>query len=345
MLAEFHINQESLSFILAIGSLLVVWAVFLFLCYRLKKQDTFFGQKIVPQIINIVNLSFFYMLARFLLSRLPLPDTWETHGTVALQSLTVIGVIILTIRTINTSIDYFAQTRHDRDQSSSIMKNFISIIFWILGLLFILNSVGISITPLLTALGVGGIAVALAVQAPLANLFAGMQILMSKQIRPGDYIKLTNGEEGTIQDISWRTTILQTRGEMTVIIPNSTVASSILVNNSWPRQACYITIPLQVSYDSDLAKVEAIAVEAAREVSMAISANPELADQAVARFSRFNDFGIGLNISLKAGDYMETSLLTDALIKKIHQRFKEEHIVIPMPTQQIIMEDKTEKPE
>ena len=338
---EFQSHRESI--LLGIGSLVAVWAVFLFLCYRLKGKDSIFSRKVVPEFIHIINLFFLYLLVRFLLDRIALPDTWETYGSVALRTLIVIGVISILVRTINKVIDYTAQMRHDRDKSSSILKNFIAIIFWIVGFLFILNSMGISITPMLTALGVGGIAVALAVQAPLANLFAGMQILMTKQIRPGDYIRLTGGEEGTIQDISWRTTILQTRGEMTVIIPNSMIASTILVNNSWPRQACYITISLQVGYDSDLERVQEVALEVAKEVSLEVSKKSELAEQATARFSRFGDYGIGLNISLKAGDYLETSFLTDALIKKIHQRFKEENIVIPYPIRQIITEEKIEK--
>jgi small-conductance mechanosensitive channel len=90
--------------------------------------------------------------------------------------------------------------------STSIFTNLTYILVFITGILIILQSLGISITPILTALGVGGLAVALALQDTLSNLFSGLHILASQQIKPGDYIKLSTGEEGHVLDITWRST-------------------------------------------------------------------------------------------------------------------------------------------
>src|SRR5581483_1111858 len=87
---------------------------------------------------------------------------------------------------------------------TSLTKNLAQIFVITLGALSILHSLNISVTPLLTALGVGGLAVALALQDTLSNLFGGFYITVAGQIRLGDYIRLNTGEEGFIADISWR---------------------------------------------------------------------------------------------------------------------------------------------
>ena len=96
-----------------------------------------------------------------------------------------------------------------------------------LGGLVLLNSLGVAITPLLTALGVGGLAVALALQDTLSNLFAGVHILTSRKVQPGDFIQLDNGMQGYVQDTNWRNTIIRQLPNNILVVPNATVASSI----------------------------------------------------------------------------------------------------------------------
>ena len=83
----------------------------------------------------------------------------------------------------------------------------------ILGGLILLNHFKVSITPILTALGVGGLAVALALQDTLSNLFGGFYVAVAGQVRLGDYIKLNTGEEGYVTDIGWRCTTHSGAGE------------------------------------------------------------------------------------------------------------------------------------
>jgi small-conductance mechanosensitive channel len=92
---------------------------------------------------------------------------------------------------------------------SSLTRNIAWGMIAVLGLLVILNGLGLSIAPMLTALGVGGLAVALALQEPLANFFAGLFLTLAGQIRLGDYVKLDSGQEGYIVDFSWRSTRLR----------------------------------------------------------------------------------------------------------------------------------------
>jgi len=92
---------------------------------------------------------------------------------------------------------------------TGLTRNVAWVVIAILGVLVVLNGLGLSITPMLTALEVGGLAVALALQEPLANFFAGLFITLAGQIRVGDYVKIDSGQEGHVVDFSWRSTRLR----------------------------------------------------------------------------------------------------------------------------------------
>jgi small-conductance mechanosensitive channel len=131
------------------------------------------------------------------------------------------------------------------------------------GLLVLLRFLGISITPVLTALGVGGLAVALALQDTLANLFAGVHILVERPIAVGDFIRLSAEEEGMVSDIGWRTTRLVTGANNTVVIPNKTITSGNLLNYSMPSSEVGASVPVTLGVDADMDKAERIAIAAA----------------------------------------------------------------------------------
>ncbi len=119
----------------------------------------------------------------------------------------------------------------------SLLRNLTATLVYALGLLIVLDYLKISITPLITALGVGGLAVALALQDTLSNLFAGIHILATRKVRSGDYIKLESGEEGYVRDITWRNTAIEVLAGNLVIVPNNKVASAIVTNFDLPAQA------------------------------------------------------------------------------------------------------------
>ena len=126
-----------------------------------------------------------------------------------------------------------------------------------------MNELGVSITPILTALGVGGLAVALALQDTLSNFFAGFYIMMAGQIRVGDYVKLDSGEEGYVVDISWRSLTIRTLPNNIVVVPNSKVAQANVTNYSLPEKRMSLLIKVGVSYDSEPDQIERILVEEA----------------------------------------------------------------------------------
>lgn len=327
----FDESFDWLSFLLDLIGIILVWGVFLYLARKAsEKLNT--SQKVLGGLRKLVHFFFGYILIKFIITQFPMPDTWENYGNNVLKILVIIGITNIISNIASDWIDHSVRSFADKVRASSIFKNVIIFTVWAISFTIILNSEGISITPILAALGVGGLAVALAVQPPLANLFAGLQLLMSRQIRPGDFVRLSTGEEGVIQDISWRSTLLLTRGELSVIVPNSTFAASVILNNSWPKQSYYTGILVWVDYQSDLTKVRQIALEIAQEVSLEVSDSPLLAEQASVNFTAFRDLGVELSVSVKAKNYKEITAITNLLVLRIHKRFQEEQILIPVRT-------------
>ena len=223
--------------------------------------------------------------------------------------------------------------------STSIFANLIKFLVFLLGILIILQSLGISITPMLTALGVGGIAVALALQDTLSNLFSGIQVIASKQLRVGDYVKLESGDEGYVMDITWRNTTIRALPNNMIVVPNAKLASTIITNYYSPEKEMAVLIQVGVSYDSDLEKVEKTTIEVGKETMSEVQGGvPEF--EPFIRYHTFADFSINFSVILRAKEFVDNFLIKHEFIKRLHQRYGEEGIEIPFPIRTVYMREK-----
>ncbi|MBW2653184.1 MAG: mechanosensitive ion channel family protein [Deltaproteobacteria bacterium] len=218
----------------------------------------------------------------------------------------------------------------DAIPQSTIFKSLTKIVIVSIGFLIILQTYGISITPILTAFGIGGLAVALALQDTLSNLFSGIQIILSKQVKTGDYIKLESGEEGYVMDITWRNTTIRMLPNNIVIIPNSKLASIIITNFCLPAKEMSLLIQVGVSYDSDLEKVEKVTIDVAREVMKTLAGGVTEFDPFI-RYHTFDDFSINFTVILRAREFVDQYLLKHEFVKRLHERYNKEGIEIPFP--------------
>lgn len=201
----------------------------------------------------------------------------------------------------------------------------------IIGLLIILSVLGISITPFITALGVGGIAIALALKDTLENLFAGIHILVEKSIRVGDFIRLETGQEGYVDDITWRTTRIRMLPNNIVVIPNSKLAQSIVTNYYLPEKRMSLLIPIGVSYSSDPEKVEKILVE---ETKKAVGEIPGLLGEPepfVRFIPGFGESSLDFTLICQVQEFVDQYPVQHELRKRMFKRFHEEGIEIPFP--------------
>ena len=219
--------------------------------------------------------------------------------------------------------------------STTMFTNFVWITVYSIGLLVILDALDISIAPMLTALGIGGLAVSLALKDTLTDVFAGLHILLSKKVQPGDFVSLDSGEMGYIQNITWRNTKMLERTNNIIHIPNTKLSKAIIKNYDSGDPSFSVKIHVGVGYDSDLDVVERVVMEVANDLHQYMD---EMNKQSTPSF-KFRGFGqssIDLMVYFRGNKYGDQNPIIHAFVKKLHKRFNEEGIEIPFPMRTVI---------
>jgi len=255
--------------------------------------------------------------------------------------IVILSVTMVLARVAAGFVNLYSKRAEGVLPAISIFTNLTKFLVFVIGILIILQSLDISITPIITALGVAGLAVALALQDTLSNLFAGLHIIASRQVKQGDYVKLDTGEEGHVTDITWRNTLIRALPNNMIIVPNSKLASAIITNYHLPEKEMTVIIQVGVSYDSDLTKVEKVTIEVAKEIMREIPGGvPEF--EPVIRFHTFADFSINFTVVMRAREYVDQYLIKHEFIKRLHERYKKEGIEIPFPIRTVYMKEQKE---
>jgi small-conductance mechanosensitive channel len=205
----------------------------------------------------------------------------------------------------------------------------------LMGALVLLDALGVQITPLLTALGVGGLAVALALQDTLSNLFAGVHLLADKPIRVGDYVKIADSIEGYVVDVGWRSTRVRMLQNNVVIVPNKRVAESIVINYDMPERRMALLLPVSVSYASDPDEVERVLIDEARravgEVAGLVGEPPPM----VRLIPGFGAYSLDFTLVCQVASFVDQYAVQHELRKRILRRLRAESIDIPFPVRTI----------
>ncbi len=285
---------------------------------------------IIESLQNLVEFFFLFIGLYFAIFYLPFNEKWAEMTLKFVQVAFVFLVTVFAARVSSKAINLYQSKQEGVVKSTSIFGLVLKTIVYVLGGLIILQSMGISITPLLTALGVGGLAVALALQDTLSNLFAGLQILAAKNIQPGDFVQLESGDDGFVVDISWRSTTIRALSNRLIIIPNSKLAASTVRNFSKPDLENSVPVEVGVSYGSDLEYVEKVTVEVAREIIQEVEGSVKTHEPFI-RFHTFGAYSINFSVILRGSEFTSQYLLKHEFIKRLHKRFKQEGIEIPFP--------------
>lgn len=261
----------------------------------------------------------------------PLPRRVATWGTSAVAALVILSVTIVVANALARGLQHFGQRIQMETAITGLGTTLLRAVVFTLGGLLVLSSLGISVTPLLAALGVGGIAVGLALQDTLSNLFAGVHILVEKPVRVGDFVKLETGQEGYVTDVGWRTTRIRMLPNNMVIVPNAKLAQSILTNYYLPEPRMALLLPISVSYGSDPERVEKILVEeatrAAGDVTGLLGEPPPF----VRFIPGFAESSLDFTLICQVREFVDQYLAQHELRKRIFRRFREEEIEIPFP--------------
>ncbi len=251
-----------------------------------------------------------------------------------IASLTVVGS-----KMASEVIRVYGARVHGALPVTSLTQNLARLTVIIIGILILLNSLGMSITPILTALGVGGLAVALGLQDTLANFFAGFYVSLAGYVRLGDYIKLNSGEEGYVNDIGWRSTTIKALANNLIIIPNSKLAQAIVTNYHLPEKRIGLSIPISVGYSSDPDKIEKILTEEARKGAAEIPGL--LAEPApnVRFIPGFGSSSLDFTLNCQVSEFVDQYRVQHELRKRILVRFRRENIEIPIPARAIYVRE------
>ena len=249
---------------------------------------------------------------------------------IVFKATAIIAVIIFFDKLFRGLINTYSEKIHILKQSGGMIHLIARIIVIGLGLLILMDNFGISITPILASLGVGSLAVALALQPTLENFFGGLQLIIDKPIAVGHFIKLDSGEEGYVEKIGWRSTWVRMLPNNVVVIPNTVLVNTRILNYCYPEKEISVYIGVGVHYDSDLEKVEKVILEVAHEILQDVTGGvPDFEPR--VRFHTFNDFSIDCKVILRAKEFVDGYLIKHEFVKKLHKRFNSEGIIIPYP--------------
>jgi small-conductance mechanosensitive channel len=213
----------------------------------------------------------------------------------------------------------------------------------LIGFLIVLSTLGIAISPMITALGVGGLAVGLALKDTLSSLFAGMHILLEKSIRIGDFIRLENGLEGRVVDITWRTTRICMLSNNMVIIPNDKLSESVVTNYSLPESRMALPLSVSVDYRAEAEKVEMCLRD---EILKAVQDLEGILPEPAPTVWLNPGFGAGsldFTVIFQIGDVVDQTRILHEVRKRVLNRLKKEGIDLSLP-QQIINIQGEKKP-
>lgn len=286
------------------------------------------------------------VLSVYLALTIPLDLTTVEQERVdaAARALGIILGIAVFVGLISNTFDWYLEnlatrTRHLVDlRLFPLLRRIAVFVSYGLGALLVLDVLGISITPLIAGLGLGGLAVALAIQPTLANLFAGTYVMTEGVISTGDYIELETGMAGYVVEVGWRSTRIRTWGNNLVVVPNARFAETIITNYQEPVPAVNVYLTCGVSYDSDLEQVEQVSRSAMAEV---LESDPNAVREYGSwfAFSAFGDSNVEFWLFLQAKDRISSFSLQSRLIKLLHQRFREVGIVINYPVRTLQFPD------
>lgn len=232
--------------------------------------------------------------------------------------------------------EVIGRTRSNEGGGTTLLKYIINALLLMIGLGVALGVFEVSVFPALTALGVGGLAVALAFQDTLSNVFAGVNLSAAGQIRIGDFIGLDDKVEGVVTDIGWRMTTLRSLNNLMIFIPNKKLGEAVVTNYNRPDPSMWIELAFRVGLDQDPERVEAIAAAALGE---AHAAGEGLAKEApLIRFRAISADALEFRAYVQIEHFSARFSLRHALLKRVVARLRAEGIDLPIPRQALMVQ-------
>ena len=293
------------------------------------------GDSLVLQAIRLPSLLWCVVLGLFVaIEMAELPPRLAVQIHAVLEAAIILSVTMTVAGVLDSLVAAASERRALAVGVTGLFRTSVRLVVLVVGGLVLLSSLGIAVTPILTALGVGGLAVALALQDTLSNLFAGIHLLADKPIRVGDYVRLSaENVEGHVVDVGWRSTRLRMLQNNVVVVPNKRVAESIITNYDLGETRMAVLIRVRVDYDADAELVERLLVdEATRAVGQVdgLLAEPPPSARLIPGFG---DYALEFTLACQVRSFVDQFSVQHELRKRVLKRPRAERIRIPLPTE------------
>jgi|APSaa5957512576_1039674.scaffolds.fasta_scaffold07656_5 MscS family membrane protein len=211
----------------------------------------------------------------------------------------------------------------------------IKVILILILIIYLLSYWGVEIGPLLAGMGIGGIAIAFALQASLANIFGGISIILDKTVKVGDLVNLPDGTLGKILKISLRATKIKTFDNEIVIVPNSKLANSNIKNVAQPEPKSRVVIPFGVAYGSDIEKVRKVVLSEIKKVKGFVN-DPEPS----VMFLEMGDSSLNFKAFFFVDSFENRFAAINEANTKIYNALNKAKIEVPFPQMDVHLKKK-----
>jgi MscS family membrane protein len=310
----------------------IIWIIQKVFVQLTSKTKTDIDDIIVEKSSKPITILVFLIGVRIALGELPLEESLMAMFVNVLYTMIAITFSYLAFVVVNLIFmrgmkKVTAHTESDLDDSLvNLLNGVIKVVWFILTLLYLLDMWGIEIGPFLAGLGIGGLALAFALQSSLANIFAGISIILDKTIKIGDIVTLDDGTSGEVFTIGLRSTRIKSFDNEIMILPNSKVADSKIQNITLPEPKSRVVIPFGVAYGADVDQVKKIVIKEIKTVKNAVKK-----EEPIVRFLEMGDSSINFKVYFNVDSYKHRANAIDEANTKIYNALNKAKIEIPFP--------------
>lgn len=256
---------------------------------------------------------------------------------ISAMSVLVGEIINMIIRKV-LSLKHFERTDRMSEQIENLLSKITFTVLFLIALSMILNVIGINVMSVVTGLGIGGLAVALAAQDFLANIIGGITIFSSRVIQVGDFVSI-DGNDGTVVYIGMRTSKIQMLNGRKVIIPNKRIMESVIVNHSYGSRTL-VNYVIGVAYSTSFEQLKK-AVNIIRDILENDERIPKKPDLNVG-FYRFDTYSLNIYVNFYVKKNSDIGGIKEDFHFALKEKFDKEGIEIAFPTSTIFLQQRSE---
>lgn len=296
----------------------------------------------VTQFIAVVTRALFVLLALYTaLEILELPPRYERFGARSAETLGI-GLILYSLaKVVILFLNRASQREPALRRVTDTAAFAVRVLFALLAVIIILENFGVHLTAVWTTLGVGSVAVALALQETLSNMFAGLYLLADRPISPGDYIKIDSGQEGYVVRVGWRSTTMRTLQNNMVVVPNATMSKAVIHNYSAPEPRLAVAINVSVAHDADPNLVERVLVEIAKSAAAdGVDGLLDSPEPVVRLIPGFGASSLDFSLIVQVSQFEKQFIVQHELRKRILESFQKHGITMPFPTRTVVLDER-----